>query len=357
MTCVYINAMDTIVMPEDNTNNIVSTDIWKKGADAFQRQTQQYLSADSKDTIQGRDSDDSEWFVEWIEKSLTLDSYLNKSKSSTFRDLEESVTLEDTCESSKNDANFDNLDVRSDVYCFYYNNSFTEGEFEEFSSLHERSDTSRETDHGELRQSKSVEKITWSSFDERDDKISEKIRPVTSMEKRQQVFHDLVLQYDQFRQGCPHGESLRSLNTALRSNVLSSKREIAIHNPIKISSPTKSKLSVEGPILTEFGQNGSCQWKKDNLNNLERQNVTRTQSRACRRLYQLAKKKLESENKTSCFNTGRPSSKFGSRSTKSTSPSTRAKTSNISPPVFERLYSLAPKRTRKLEIRKELRWK
>jgi hypothetical protein len=354
-------------------------------------------------------NDSNDWYVEWIENSFDKsedgsrdhqiversndsDSYVPRKEQLVVHNEVESITVEESANdfSSEEDSSTkhmldeftddhddsvdddrldefigsldDSLDDDDDRNCFqegdHDDTSFSSHEFhedDEKNHLDKSLELFEETglnDSASNLFSESLEKI-MASDDELEDCVAvlETIPSVSSAEKRDRIFNSLMMQHDQLLHF--HDNNDEPIEVATHQKVSTLR--------VKESSPMTRDATfrwgnnrLEKQRQEPREKKGS--WQESPLNStkqLHASNSGRSQTRACDRLYDLAVKKRD-------FNNERRKMKEDSEkvaSTKSFYSCQIDRKSESSKPVYERLYSLAPKRPRQVKATQKRRWK
>jgi hypothetical protein len=314
-----------------------------------------------------------EWYVEWIENSFdqsaqecdSSGSHIANKQQLQENELLGSITEEESMNNSFLEDDFlsvvkhdkDTYDIDDSVdngnslrECDHDENSFFSYEFQEDEEaihlINEVLDVEELSDFESNLFSESLEQ-NMECTDELEYNVDVRnaVLSISSMEKRDRMFNSLTRQHDQLfelkeQKYEPTKESYRVVSEPIVSELSQKMRE-------ETSSSRYNRLQrdIEEYVGERYNKNS---WKKCPLNSSKQ-----SQTRACDRLYILAMKKRESDSK-------RRKMKEESEllaSSKSFHSSQHGKKCKSSKPVYERLYSLAPKRPRKVKISQERRWK
>jgi hypothetical protein len=193
--------------------------------------------------------------------------------------------------------------------------------------------------------SESLEKLL-ASCDELEDDVDvlEKVRTTLSMEEKDRAFHILTQQHNQlFR---PKEQNNNEPILVNHTGVSVQRVRESSQNTTSSYGDNKLERSNKEPVRVNHEMD---YWKKSHLNSVKEftaSNSVRSQTRAYDRLYNLSVKKPDSIHKRR--NNTQESEKLPS--TKSFHSTQYRRKNESTKPVYERLYSLVPKRSRLVKV-------
>lgn len=313
-----------------------------------------------------------EWYVEWIENSFDPSAQESDSSGSHIakkQQLQEneidSITEEESTGNSFLEDDFlsvgkhdkdkydkdDSVDNGNSIReCDHDENSFFSYEFQEDEEaihlINEVLDMEELSDFESNLFSESLEKnMDCADELEYDIDVRDAVLSISSMEKRDRMFNSLTRQHDHLFEFKEQNYEQTKASYQVVSEPIASELSQKMREETSSSRNNRLQKDIEEYVGERYPRDS---WKKCPLNSSKQ-----SQTRACDRLYNLAMKKRESDNK-------RRKMKEESElltSSKSFHSSQHGKKYKSSKPVYERLYSLAPKRPRKVKISQERRWK